>query len=80
MFLSHPLFGAGLGAHMKAQLKNTGVPLVPIQAPSGYLPKRGFAELRCLLSRGCRIFAAEFGSRHAFASCAVILFSLVLAL
>jgi hypothetical protein len=74
MFLSHPLFGAGLGAYMNEQLQSTGVPLVIHSTAVWLLAETGLAGFAVFAFAGWRIFAAEFSRRHELASCAVVLF------
>jgi hypothetical protein len=74
MFLSHPLFGAGLGAYMNEQLQSTGVPLVIHSTAVWLLAETGLAGFAVFAFAGWRIFAAEFSRRHEFASRAVVLF------
>jgi hypothetical protein len=73
MFLSHPLFGAGLGAYMNEQLQSTGVPLVIHSTIVWMLAEMGFAGFAVFAFAGWRIFSAEFARRHEFGSRAVVL-------
>lgn len=63
MFLAHPVFGAGLGAYMDAQIKATGVPLVIHSTPVWLLAETGLAGFAVFAIGAWRIFADAFRRR-----------------
>jgi hypothetical protein len=73
MFLSHPLFGAGLGAYMTEQINSTGVPLVIHSATVWLLAETGLAGFAVFAFAGWRVFASEFARRHELAGRTAVL-------
>ena len=63
MFLSHPLFGAGLGAFIGEQIRATGTPLVIHSTPVWLLAETGAVGFAVFLSAAARIVAAEWPRR-----------------
>ena len=47
MFLSHPVFGAGLGAYIGEQIRTTGTPLIIHSTPVWLLAETGLVGFRC---------------------------------
>jgi hypothetical protein len=73
MFQAHPLFGAGLGAYMKAQIQATGVPLVIHSTPVWLLAETGLAGFAVFVFSGWKIFAHAFRNRGTTAGILIVL-------
>jgi len=65
LFLSHPIFGAGLGAFMEQHLREFGTPLVIHSTPLWLLAEFGIVGFLVFLAPAVRIFLAEIvRARH----------------
>jgi Lysylphosphatidylglycerol synthase TM region/O-Antigen ligase len=73
MFISHPLFGAGLGAYMAEQLRQTGVALLIHSTPVWLLAETGLFGFAVFTYAGWRIFALEFSRRGEMAGLLIVL-------
>jgi hypothetical protein len=63
MFLSHPLFGAGLGAYVAEQMRTTATPLIIHSTPVWLLAETGALGFALFLWPAARIVTAEWPRR-----------------
>ena len=80
MFLSHPLFGAGLGAFIGEQVRATGTPLIIHSTPVWLLAETGLVGFAVFFAAAWRIVSAEWPRRAARPARFLILIFGVLAL
>lgn len=65
MFLSHPVFGAGLGAYIAEQIRTTGTPLIIHSTPVWLLAETGLVGFSVFLAAAWRIASTEWPRRTA---------------
>jgi hypothetical protein len=63
LFLAHPLFGAGIGAYMDGQIRDTGTPLVIHSTPVWLLAETGLIGFGVFLAAASRLFFDAIGRR-----------------
>ena len=80
MFLSHPIFGAGLGAYIGEQIRSTGTPLIIHSTPAWLLAETGLAGFAVFFAAAWRIVSTEWPRRMARPARFLILIFGILAL